>query len=120
MQYSASQWDHAAGGKCCKLAYTYRLHRLCAVSKAVVCKLQRLENITNTVPHSDQDMATETDRALKSRIKLIMGHFENHISSSIIRICFQFSSIGCDQSNVLAQQFYLQLITEQCLSQNDL
>lgn len=57
----------------------------------------------NNVPHFDQDTGTKTDRALEKCMKLIMAHFENHISSSVItlRICFQFCSIGSDQSETL-------------------
>lgn len=65
-----------------------------------------MENTDSTVPHFDQDMGTKTDGALESCMKLIMGHFGNHISSSIItlRICFPFCSIDSDQPNTLAQQ----------------
>lgn len=47
-------------------------------------------------------------------MKLIMGHCENHISSSVItpRICFQFSSIVSDQLNRLLAQQLMNFIIE--------
>lgn len=52
--------------------------------------------------------------ALESYMKLIMGHCENHISSSVItpRICFQFSSIVSDQLNRLLAQQLMNFIIE--------